>query len=1260
MRQIKRSSIIATISLSIISSGICQTGPGGIGEKNGQGTIILWLDAAEGVSTGAGNKVTAWGDLSGYNNHAAGNDANDQPTMLPGAINGLPAVKFDGYNDRLKVSGHASLQPDNITILAVVKRTGTTGWGDIISRPFSTSWNPPYTSYALNSCNAHGMGYDGGRPFSQVAIGEGVQVNNWNPPHGLVPDNQPYIHALAYNYHGFGMGSFLNNGLRGDEDIEIIPASGNLDYNNNTLDVSIGTRSEYSLYPYGDHYLDGEIAEIVMFNYDLAEVEHIIAVNYLASKYNIGIGWDQYSEEIGFTTDVIGLGREDKESEQQLISKGGNLQLSCDNFTDNSSYVFAGHNGGSVQGTPISQPSGYDNRLDRVWCIKSKGIKPATVTLKFFLSVNPSTDRMHYGLLYSSTAGFSDPAEIMIANSVNTGEKSITFNVPSASLSDGYYTIGSKVNHWYGISTDWNNVGNWDGSIPTIATEVMVTGTCPQYPVLTEETSCRSLVIQAGGSFYMGGQTLNIYRNFIYSGVGFEPGSGAIIRFTGSSDSDVWPGSANLPHLVSDKTGLLKILSNANITGNMIINSGSVYALSVVWNLKGDLFIDAAVGKQVAGLQITCSGSGAQNFTGSIISSQLDINNPTSIVNTSGADINIHTITVTSGRLIAGNNALQNITIQNTGTLELAADITVRNNWTNNGGQLVHNNRKVGFNLNSDQNLKCGGASFYDIEFNKLSGNITLMDQLNIEHDFTILANGFTHNNQNIRLVASQNQILTINGHNLYNAEISKSGGTVTLMSELVVSNNLTINSGTLVTDQYSITVEGNLQNNAGISGLLIGSNENWTGSLIHQTTGVPATVERHIEAADWGEGSDGWHFVASPVVDQTIAGNWTPEGTTNDYDFFAWDESSEMWLNQKIPENNINEFVPGHGYLAAYQQTDTKIFTGILNSGDIIVTLKHSNAGTYSGWNLLGNPYPSAIDWQLVDKEQFEDDFAYIYNTNKNGGAGYEAIDGSSENALIPAHQGFFTLAKTTSNNQNFTFYNNIRTHGGPFYKTVPDMDILRLKLTMGEYFDETTIRLSQQSTLNRDRMDALKLFGYNSQVPQIYSLAENVFKVAVNSIPAINESLSVPISLKVPASGCLTINISEITGAFVDQTILLYDQQTNTTHNLSDHPTCSFISDVNDDPNRFLLKFVAVGVEETPACPKIRTWVYKNILFVDNTTGVTLVEVVDLTGHSLYTTQLTGTGLQSFPLNQPTGLYLIRLSNNGNIQTIKANIIF
>ena len=81
--------------------------------------VVLWLDAAKGVTANAG-KVTAWADQSSSHNDANQQNANWQPTLVAAGIGGLPSVHFTAtepgggnqgsYGTLLNIADSATLQ----------------------------------------------------------------------------------------------------------------------------------------------------------------------------------------------------------------------------------------------------------------------------------------------------------------------------------------------------------------------------------------------------------------------------------------------------------------------------------------------------------------------------------------------------------------------------------------------------------------------------------------------------------------------------------------------------------------------------------------------------------------------------------------------------------------------------------------------------------------------------------------------------------------------------------------------------------------------------------------------------------------------------------------------------------------------------------------------------------------------------------------------------------------------------------------------
>jgi len=421
--------------------------------------------------------------------------------------------------------------------------------------------------------------------------------------------------------------------------------------------------------------------------------------------------------------------------------------------------------------------------------------------------------------------------------------------------------------------------------------------------------------------------------------------------------------------------------------------------------------------------------------------------------------------------------------------------------------------------------------------------------------------------------------------------------------------------------------------------------------------TGGKAIVQRYMPGA-----ISAWHMISSPVNGMAITGsNWAPGG---DEDLFLWDEPEPgTWVNYKnttesptfSATNPGNNFVTGRGYIANYNEASPtyNFESDSLNQGDINITLAKSAAKSWTwsaGWNLIGNPYASGLNWSAVSKTGIlAEDHAQVYNPNKSGGAGYDQV------TTIASGQGFFVLAASNTAVLNLQPSQQLHVTGQSFLKQEASEDKLVLRLTGGQYYDETKIVINETSSTEHDFYDATKLFSFNPQVPQLYSQISDGRGLAINSIPAISETMTIPLSIKVQGNGIMSINVAEIAGMFEGQAIYLHDLLTNTITKLSETPTYNFTASGNDNPDRFLLKFGTVGITELPGNSLLNAYMNGNLLYIHNPDAVKAqVEVYNIVGQPILNKEI-GQGLQSIPLNVATGTYLVMMRTDMAIATRK-----
>ncbi|MGV3773904.1 MAG: LamG-like jellyroll fold domain-containing protein, partial [Verrucomicrobiales bacterium] len=225
--------------------------------------LKLWLRADQGVTTATGGAVTLWADFSGSFNNASQAITDQAPTVLANAVNGKPAIHFDGADDYLSVGSSPSLAlTDDLTTFFVVRMDDFAGYHAVWTK---TSGNQaqPFDWYTLPETGVPQL-FRGGAGGFDTAQGVTALVEDEFAVVGFDVDN---VNATANHYlNGENNGSlFITR-----------PAA------NAGTPLLIGTR--------GDLFtkMKGDIAEIIIYDRLLNESERGAVMNYLNERYSIG------------------------------------------------------------------------------------------------------------------------------------------------------------------------------------------------------------------------------------------------------------------------------------------------------------------------------------------------------------------------------------------------------------------------------------------------------------------------------------------------------------------------------------------------------------------------------------------------------------------------------------------------------------------------------------------------------------------------------------------------------------------------------------------------------------------------------------------------------------------------------------------------------------------------------------------------------------------------------------------------------------
>jgi len=222
----------------------------------------------------------------------------------------------------------------------------------------------------------------------------------------------------------------------------------------------------------------------------------------------------------------------------------------------------------------------------------------------------------------------------------------------------------------------------------------------------------------------------------------------------------------------------------------------------------------------------------------------------------------------------------------------------------------------------------------------------------------------------------------------------------------------------------------------------------------------------------------------------------------------------------------------PGVGYYGMVGSGGVMSSTGTFSvSGNPVTNYTHSlgytsnqaTGGSGDGWNLLGNPYTTMLDWSSVTKTDVNDAIyiwdraggKYKYHVNGVSAPSGSYISNALSSSLIPPMHAFWVQATSSSATVVSTMADDgtVSTSPGHFNKNRPDNIILSVQ----EYNDSTNVDATwvinnTNSTIGFDgHSDAWKM--YNYQGHNVFSLVgEEDF--AINAMD-LSDSVALPIGI-------------------------------------------------------------------------------------------------------------------------------------------------
>jgi len=443
---------------------------------------------------------------------------------------------------------------------------------------------------------------------------------------------------------------------------------------------------------------------------------------------------------------------------------------------------------------------------------------------------------------------------------------------------------------------------------------------------------------------------------------------------------------------------------------------------------------------------------------------------------------------------------------------------------------------------------------------------------------------------------------------------------------------------------------------------LQIESDATASGFLVDRTIDGDITITGDIVVERYMT-PDIWHNVASPVS------NGNSSSFVGTDIVFYYDETIILndWNFGWVMYSGPLEVFKGYDLLwfdnpltVTYNATGAEsVNTGTHTIGVTITDVSNGEIPSHKGWNLVGNPYPSPVDWMVSsgwDKDDIND-AKYIWDGSNDiytiflGGFAPIGINGGTQ--FIPSNQGFWVQATVTGSMS----INNACRVGEmgvtpDYYKDGNiDYPMVSLVASGNSFSDEIIIRFLEGTTGGFDiNYDATKLYSSNPEVPQlILNTGESV--MALNTLPEITEDLEVQLDFYCGKEGYYTISLSDRSNLDRGMEVYLKDLIEDKIINLGESLYYGFNHKTDNPMDRFRIYFNPTSDIINNINPEsyFTIYTYNNTLIVLKNTIKSLngeITVFNMLGMPVWKGETGNSEKMEKQLDLPPGSYVVRIN--------------